>query len=244
MFQKIIDLDENDRRRQMGAHYTSEENILKLIGPLFMDELKAEFGQTRHHKNQLFEFHKKLSTLRFLDPACGCGNFLVITYRELRLLELEVLKAAEAFGHRTGSAFQALSVDVDQFSGIEVEEFPAQIAQVAMWLMDHQMNIEAGVQFSEWIMRIPLTKSANIRIGNALRLDWEKFCPPSQLDFILGNPPFIGKQNQDASQKEDMDFVTKGIKSAGVLDYVAGWYIKAAQYLTGSKIGALSRDKH
>ena len=244
MFQKIIELDEKDCRRQMGAHYTSEENILKLIGPLFLDELKAEFEQGKHHKNQLFEFHKKLTHLRFLDPACGCGNFLVITYRELRMLELEVLKAAEAFGERTGSVFKAISVDVDQFSGIELEEFPAQIAQVAMWLIDHQMNIATGELFGEWFARIPLTKSANIRIGNALRLDWEAFCPPNQLEFILDNPPFIGKQNQDASQKEDMEFVTKGIKSAGVLDYVAGWYIKAAQYLSGSKIGSISRDKH
>ena len=244
MFQKIIDLDEKDRRRQMGAHYTSEENILKLIGPLFLDELKAEFEQVRHHQNQLFEFHKKITSLKFLDPACGCGNFLVITYRELRLLELEVLKAAEAFGSRTGSIFKAISVDVDQFSGIEIEEFPAQIAQVAMWLIDHQMNIATGELFGEWFARIPLSKSANIRIGNALRLDWESLCPPSKLHYIVGNPPFIGKQNQSAGQKEDLEFVTKGIKSAGVLDYVAGWYIKTAQYLTGSKIGSISRDKH
>jgi len=243
MFQKIIELDEKDRRRQMGAHYTSEENILKLIGPLFLDALKVEFEQARHHKNQLFEFHKKLASLKFLDRACGCGNFLVITYRELRLLELEVLKAAAQFGERIGSVFKAINVNVDQFSGIELEEFPAQIAQVAMWLIDHQMNIATGEYFGEWFARIPLTKSANIRIGNALRLDWESFCPPSQLDFILGNPPFIGKQNQSADQKEDMEFVTKGIKSAGVLDYVAGWYIKAAQYVSGSKIGSLSRDK-
>lgn len=244
MFQKVIELDEKDRRRQMGAHYTSEENILKLIGPLFLDELKAEFEQVKHHKNQLFEFHKKLAGLRFLDPACGCGNFLVITYRELRQLELEVLKAAEAFGVRTSEVFKAINVDVDQFSGIEVEEFPAQIAQVAMWLIDHQMNIATGELLGEWFARIPLTKSANIRMGNALRINWEDFCPPTKLNYILGNPPFIGKQNQTASQKEDMEFVTKGIKGAGVLDYVAGWYIKAAQYLSGSKIGALSRDKH
>ena len=140
--------------------------------------------------------------------------------------------------------FKAISVDVDQFSGIEIEEFPAQIAQVAMWLIDHQMNVTTGEYLGEWFARIPLTKSANVRIGNALRLDWEAFCPPSQLNYILGNPPFIGKQNQSADQKEDMEFVTKGIKGAGLLDYVAGWYIKAAQYLTGSTIGSISRDKH
>ena len=243
MFQKIIELDEKSRRREMGAHYTSEENILKLINSLFLDDLKAEFEVSRHHKNTLFEFHKKLTTLKFLDPACGCGNFLVITYRELRLLELDVLKASTQFGANIENVFKTISVNVDQFSGIELDEFPAQIAQVAMWLIDHQMNIATGELLGEWFARIPLTKSANIRKGNSLRIDWEEFCPPNQLNYIIGNPPFIGKSNQTAAQKEDMDFVTKGIKSAGVLDYVAGWYIKAAQYVSGSKIASISRDK-
>ena len=243
MFQKVIELDEKSRRREMGAHYTSEENILKLINSLFLNDLKAEFETVKHHKNTLFEFHKKLTNLKFLDPACGCGNFLVITYRELRLLELQVLTASTQFGANIESVFKAISVNVDQFSGIELEEFPAQIAQVAMWLIDHQMNIATGELLGEWFARIPLTKSANIRIGNALRLDWEALCPPNQLHYLIGNPPFIGKSNQTAAQKEDMDFVTKGIKSAGVLDYVAGWYIKAAQYISGSKIGSISRDK-
>ena len=243
MFQKVIELDEKSRRREMGAHYTSEENILKLINSLFLNDLKAEFETVKHHKNTLFEFHKKLTNLKFLDPACGCGNFLVITYRELRLLELQVLTASTQFGANIESVFKAISVNVDQFSGIELEEFPAQIAQVAMWLIDHQMNIATGELLGEWFARIPLTKSANIRIGNALRLDWEALCPPNQLHYLIGNPPFIGKSNQTAAQKEDMDFVTKGIKSAGVLDYVAGWYIKAAQYVSGSKMGSVSRDK-
>ena len=243
MFQKVIELDEKSRRREMGAYYTSEENILKLINSLFLDDLKAEFEQVKHHKNTLFEFHKKIANLKFFDPACGCGNFLVITYRELRLLELEVLKASTQFGANIERVFKTLSVNVDQFSGIELEEFPALIAQVAMWLIDHQMNIATGELMGEWFARIPLTKSANIRIGNALRLDWEALCPPNQLHYLIGNPPFIGKSNQTAAQKEDMDFVTKGIKSAGVLDYVAGWYIKAAQYVSGSKIGSISRDK-
>ena len=243
MFQKVIELDAKSRRREMGAHYTSEENILKLINSLFLNDLKTEFDLVKHHKNTLFEFHKKLTSLRFLDPACGCGNFLVITYRELRLLELDVLKASTQFGANIENVFKTISVNVDQFSGIELEEFPAQIAQVAMWLIDHQMNILTGELMSKWMPRIPLTKSANIRIGNALRLDWESLCPPNQLNYLIGNPPFIGKSNQTAVQKEDMDFVTKGIKSAGVLDYVAGWYIKAAQYVSGSKIGSISRDK-
>ena len=243
MFQKIISLEPGDRRRQMGAHYTSEANILKLIKPLFLDELEAEFEKVKRNKNQLFEFQKKLRHLIFLDPACGCGNFLVITYRELRRLELRVLQAATSFGSITREVFEQTGVNVDQFYGIEVEDFPAQIAQVAMWLVDHQMNLEAGQFFGDWIKRIPLDKSAEIRHGNALRIEWADFCPPGKLNYILGNPPFIGKQNQSASQKEDMEFVTKGMKNAGLLDYVSGWYLKAAQYITGSQIGQVSRDR-
>ena len=243
MFQKIISLEPGDRRRQMGAHYTSEANILKLIRPLFLDELDAEFEKVKRNKNMLFEFQKKLRSLVFLDPACGCGNFLVITYRELRRLELRVLQASQAFGSVTRQVFEQTGVNVDQFYGIEVEDFPAQIAQVAMWLVDHQMNLEAGQFFGDWIKRIPLDKSAEIRHGNALRIEWADFCPPGKLNYILGNPPFIGKQNQTTSQKEDLEFVTKGMKSAGLLDYVSGWYLKAAQYVAGSQIGEVSRDR-
>jgi len=249
MFQAVIDHDAHELRRQMGAHYTSEANILKLIGPLFLDELRAEFERVRGHKDKLFEFWKKLANLNFLDPACGCGNFLVIAYRELRRLELDVLRAAEKFGQRIGEVFALLKVDVDQFHGIEIEEFPAQVAQVAMWLMDHQMNLDAGDLLGEPVSRIPLRKSANVRLGNALRIDWAEFVPPTRLNYILGNPPFVGKQYQTAQQKEDLQFVTQGIKSAGVLDYVAGWYIKAAHYLTdepggfGAVATKASRDR-
>jgi hypothetical protein len=243
MFQKVIELDARDRRRQLGAHYTSEANIRKLIGPLFLDELRAEFELVKHHKNKLFEFHKKLATLNFLDPACGCGNFLAITYRELRGLELDILREAAKFGQALGSVFKALQVDVDQFHGIELEEFPAQVAQVAMWLTDHQMNVVAGREFGEFFARLPLTKSANIRCGNALRLDWEAFVPPTKLNYILGNPPFVGAKFLNDQQREDFSFVSKGVANAGLLDYVAGWYLKAAHYLVGTKEGFVSRDK-
>lgn len=139
LFQSVMD---EKARRNLGAHYTSETNILKLIKPLFLDALWEEFNKVKNNRNRLFEFHKKLRTLIFLDPACGCGNFLVIAYRELRLIELEVLRAVHS---GPGSQFidihQELQLDVDQFYGIEIEEFPAQIAQVALWLMDHQMNL-------------------------------------------------------------------------------------------------------
>ena len=237
MFQTVIELEAADRRRELGAHYTSEANILKLLGPLCLDELHAEFEKIKGDKNKLFEFHKKLQTLTFLDPACGCGNFLVIAYRELRKLELEVLRAASKFGQRLGSVFGFLQVDVDQFYGIEIEEFPAQIAQVAMWLTDHQMNVLTGVEFGEVITRIPLVKSANIRKGNALEIDWAEFVPPRQLNYIMGNPPFIGKSNQSAEQKASLESVTHGIAGAGVLDFVAGWFVKAGQYISTTPDG-------
>jgi hypothetical protein len=237
MFQTVIELEAADRRRELGAHYTSEANILKLLGPLCLDELHAELEKIKGNKDKLFEFHKKLQTLTFLDPACGCGNFLVIAYRELRKLELEVLRAAAKFGQRVGSVFGFLQVDVDQFYGIEIEEFPAQIAQVAMWLTDHQMNVLTGVEFGEVITRIPLVKSANIRKGNALEIDWAEFVPPRQLNYIMGNPPFIGKSNQSAEQKASLESVTQGIAGAGVLDFVAGWFVKAGQYISTTPDG-------
>jgi N-6 DNA Methylase len=237
MFQTVMNLEPGDRRRQLGAHYTSEANILKLIGPLFLDELRIEFENAKANKNKLFEFHKKLRRLTFLDPACGCGNFLVIAYRALRELELDVLRAAAKFGERVGGVFELLQVNVDQFFGIEIEEFPAQIAQVAMWLTDHQANVRAGVEFGEHIERIPLKKSANIRKGNALEIDWAEFVPPEKLSFIMGNPPFFGKQNQSAAQKLSLESVSQGIHGAGVLDFVAGWYIKAAQYVSTTPDG-------
>jgi N-6 DNA Methylase len=232
MFQRIIELDAQERRRELGAHYTSETNILKLILPLFLDELRAEFDKVKGNSTRLFEFHKKLQSLTFLDPACGCGNFLVVAYRELRKLELDVMRAASHFGERIGHVFDFLKVDVDQFYGIEYEEFPAQVAQVAMWLTDHQMNVEAGTEFGEPMLRVPLKRSAHIRHGNALRIDWADFVPPTRLNYIFGNPPFAGKQYQSAEQKEDLDTVFQGMKGAGVLDYVAGWYVKAARYIT------------
>jgi N-6 DNA Methylase len=237
MFQTVIELDATNRRRQLGAHYTSETNILKLLGPLCMDELRAEFAQVKTNKNQLFEFLKRLSALSFLDPACGCGNFLVIAYRELRELELDVLRAARKLGAPIENVFDALKVNVDQFYGIEIEEFPSQIAQVAMWLTDHQMNVQAGAEFGRHFSRIPLVKSASIRKGNALDIDWAEFVPPEKLDFIIGNPPFIGSKILTADQKTSLTSVLQGVANDGILDFFAGWYIKAGQYISSTPDG-------
>ena len=233
MFQSVMDPKE---RRNLGAHYTSEKNILKLIKPLFLDELWAEFESSKTNKAKLNAFHERLSKLKFLDPACGCGNFLVITYRELRLLELAVLKRLYGNDRVVVELADVALLDVDMMAGIEYEEFPARIAEVAMWLMDHQMNLKMSMEFGQYFARLPLTKSAKIVHGNALRIEWEDVVAKNELSYILGNPPFYGKQYQSKQQKEDLEIVLNKIAGAGVLDYVTAWYIKAARYIQNTKI--------
>lgn len=236
LFQSVMNPVE---RRNLGAHYTSEKNILKLIKPLFLDSLWEEFHSIKSNRKKLPEFHKKISTLKFLDPACGCGNFLVITYRELRLLEIEILRALySATGQMLIDVREFIWLNVDMMYGIEYEEFPARIAEVAMWLIDHQMNMRISEEFGQYFARLPLKKAATIVHDNALQRDWETVVPKDELSFILGNPPFLGKSNQNAAQKADMEKVFAGVKGAGVLDYVAAWYLKAAQYIQGTKIKA------
>lgn len=228
LFQSVMEPKE---RRQIGGHYTNERDILKLIRSLFLDELRAEFERAKRSKAALKRFHEKLAGLRFLDPACGCGNFLVITYRELRLLEIEILKLLYP-GEQKELNIQRLSlVDVDAFYGIEISEWPARIAEVAMWLVDHQMNIRLSEAFGQYFVRLPLKKSPTIVLGNALRLDWKEVLPPAQCSYILGNPPFVGKHLMTAEQTQDMSFVWGENNGAGVLDYVTGWYRKAAEYI-------------
>jgi len=234
LFQSIMNVQ---LRRTLGAHFTSEENILKVIKPLFLDALWAEFERVKGQKNRLFEFHKKLRTLTFFDPACGCGNFLVISYRELRLVELAVLRASHKLSGHTGQqsvdVHSLIGVNVDQFYGIEIEEFPAQIAQVALWLMDHQMNLQVSEEFGLYFARIPLRTSPHIAFNNALRLDWNEVLPAARCSFLVGNPPFVGFSYQSEQQKADLAPIFSTIQGAGVLDYVAAWYIKAAYYIRG-----------
>lgn len=233
MFQSVMNPKE---RRNLGAHYTSESNILKLIKPLFLDELWTEFESIKGNKNKLSEFHKKISELKFLDPACGCGNFLVITYRELRLLELEVLRATYKSGQGVLDIREIMWLDVDMMCGIEYEEFPARIAEVAMWLMDHQMNMMISNEFGQYFARLPLKKSAKIVHGDALETDWEEVVPKDKLSFIIGNPPFIGSKIMSQFQRNQIVKEFNNITGCGVLDYVTGWYLKAAKYIQDTKI--------
>jgi hypothetical protein len=233
MFQGVMD---KEQRRELGAHYTSEENILKLINPLFMDELWKEFDKVKTSPPALEQFHGKISRLKFLDPACGCGNFLIITYRELRKLELEILKMTVSAKQRVLDVSPMLKVNVEQFYGIELEDFPCQIAQVGMWLMDHQMNLRVSEQFGHYITRLPLTQSATIVHGNALRIDWECVVQKEELSYILGNPPFVGHQYRTVGQQADMRHVYHNNGKSGKLDYVCCWYKKAVDFTVDTHI--------
>ncbi len=233
LFQCVMDEEGSARRRNLGAHYTSEENILKLIKPLFLDDLYTEFADSKRSKNKLFELHKKISRMKFLDPACGCGNFLVIAYRELRLLELKILRAARELGPTQLDVFQMINVNVDQFYGIEIEEFPAQIAQVALWLTDHQMNMLVSEEFGQYFRRLPLKHAAAIHCDNALRIDWNDVISVYDVDYILGNPPFVGHQWRNSQQMADMETVWGNEGRFGRLDYVTAWYLKSVKYVKG-----------
>ena len=232
LFQSIMN---KKARRNLGAHYTSEGNILKALHPLFLDALRAEFERVKRDKKRLVEFHNKLGRIRILDPACGCGNFLVIAYRELRLLELDVLRELYKAGQMALDVSQLMFVDVDQFYGIEIEEFPAQIAQVALWMTDHQMNLRVSEEFGQYFARLPLKKSPNVVHGNALTIDWRTVAAPRDLTYIVGNPPFLGKKEQSTEQKAELNAIFHDVDGASVLDYVACWYRKATEFMVENR---------
>ena len=228
IFQGVMD---KKKRRALGAHYTSEENILKLINPLFMDDLWAEFEKIKASPARLDEFHNRIASLKFLDPACGCGNFLIITYRELRRLELAILKMKVETAQQHLDLGLLLKVRVNQFFGIEREEFPAQIAQVGMWLMDHQMNMEAAETFGSYYIRLPLKQSAVIEHKNSLKMDWLDVVPGKELSYILGNPPFVGARIMTRDQKEEVRNLFRDSRLASELDYVTCWFKKADEIM-------------
>jgi len=231
LFQGVMS---EDARRHLGAHYTSEQNILKLIKPLFLDDLYIELDEVRHDPKRLDIFHTKLGKLKFMDPACGCGNFLVIAYRELRILEIEILKIKSKNGDEIVDDPSRISVD--QFYGIEIEEFPSRIAEVAMHLIDHQMNIELGKAIGKYIHRLPIKRSATIRHADALSFEWDDLVSRKELSYILGNPPFLGARLMSEEQKEGILKAFDNMTGVGNLDFVTAWYAKAAKYIQGTKI--------
>ena len=233
LFQSVMDPSE---RRAQGAHYTTEKNILKVIEPLFMDDLRAELARLKSRKDsrrlaELRRFQERLGGMTFFDPACGCGNFLIISYRELRLLEIEVLKAIRVGTQQELDAATLSQVDVDQFHGIEIGEFPVRIAETAMWMMDHIMNNRLSLEFGQTYTRIPLEKSPQIVHGDALETDWADLLPPEDCSFVFGNPPFAGAKFQTAAQRAWVRRIAALGKTGGTLDYVTAWFIKAGEYI-------------
>ena len=226
--------DQIIRRRALGAHYTSENNILRVINPLFMDDLRAELNLAKKNTAKLQAIYDKLPTLTFLDPACGCGNFLVVAYRELRRLEMDVItRLFEMDPDRRGvlDVSDLCCVRVNQFYGIEIDEPAVHIARVALWITDHQMNLEAAERFGNTRPSVPLVDSPHIHHANALQIDWNEVLPAAKCCFVMGNPPFLGKQQQSPDQKRDLEALFKGQKNTGVLDFVCGWYVKSLPYL-------------
>ncbi len=242
-----------ETRRSGGMHYTSIENIHKVIDPLFLDDLKTEFEELKQIKNtttrieKVKEFHKKLGTLKFLDPACGSGNFLTETYLSLRKLGNECIKVELNIGEGelalTYKAEDLIQVSIQQFYGIEINDFAAVVAKTALWIAESQMMKETSKIIEKDLKFLPLHTYANIIEGNALRVDWESVVPKNELNYILGNPPFVGYSLQSESQKKDIletfvDEKGKTYKTAGKIDYVAGWYYKAAKMMQGTRIKA------
>ena len=235
LFQSVMEPVE---RRAQGAHYTTEKNILKVIEPLFLDGLREEFKRLKQLKrgreSRLQSFQEKLSQLTFFDPACGCGNFLIIAYRELRQLEIEVIRELRTGGNEVWpselDATILSQINVDQFYGIELGEFPVRIAETALWMMDHIMNNRLSLEFGQTYVRIPLRKSPHIVVGNALDMDWQELLPSEKCTYLFGNPPFVGHQWRTKEQQQDMALIWGKKGQFNRLDYVTCWFNKGARY--------------
>jgi hypothetical protein len=252
MFQGVID---PDKRGSLGAHYTSVPNIMKVIEPLFLDELREEFEKSKNSPKKLNELLYRLSKIKIFDPACGSGNFLIIAYKELRRLEIAIIhhlqelqKIASGFNSKNeqlsfipkaqltlAASFQVdlfSRIQLSQFFGIEIDDFAHEIAQLSLWLAEHQMNVEFQKEFGKSSPTLPLKEAGKIVCGNACRLDWEEVCPKKEGDeiYILGNPPYLGARNQSVNQKSDLEFVFGRSYGTNSLDYILAWFLKAAKF--------------
>ena len=235
-----------ETRRSGGMHYTSIENIHKVIDPLFFDALSAELDAIeaiavkKTRENRLADFQKKLASLTFLDPACGSGNFLTETYLSLRRLENKavMLRLGEQIVMGDAADFNPIQVSIGQFYGIEINDFAVTVAKTALWIAESQMMKETEEIVHMHLDFLPLTSYANIVEGNALRIDWATVVPKDKLNYIMGNPPFVGARMMGKTQKDDVNTIFSGWKNAGNLDYVSCWYKKAADLMIGTSIRA------
>lgn len=220
-----------EHRGGMGMHYTSVPNIMKVIEPLFLNDLYEEFEQSKENKTKLANLHKRLTNLKIFDPACGSGNFLIIAYKELRKLEMKIFKQIDLISGQRSFVFS--EIKLSQFYGIELDDFAHEVAILSLWLAEHQMNLEFFREFGRTSPTLPLHQGGNIVQGNATRLNWEEVCPKEDGDeiYILGNPPYVGYSDRDEVQKDDMDIVFENLGNVKRLDYIGCWIKKASDYI-------------
>jgi len=246
MMQAVVTLE---HRGNIGMHYTSVPNIMKVIQPLFLDELYEEFEKSKTSKKKLQELINRIANLKIFDPACGSGNFLIIAYKELRRLEIMILKQinkvsrmkkGKLFGSKSREQLSFLSlsssIELTQFYGIELDDFAHEVAILSLWLTEHQMNREFFQEFGQTAPPLPLKNGGNIVHGNATRIDWESACPKENEDeiYILGNPPYLGSSMQNKEQKEDMTYLLSNkLETYKNLDYISCWFVKASDYIRG-----------
>ncbi len=228
MIQAVVHSEE---RGQMGMHYTSVVNIMKVIEPLFLNELKEQLEKAGKNKKKLEALLNRLYSLRIFDPACGSGNFLIIAYKELCRLEIEIFNRLGRSGKAVQMDLFRSNLQLTQFYGIELDDFAHETAKLSLWLAEHQMNIEFKSEFGATRATLPLKDGGNIVCGNAINADWEDVCPTESEVLILGNPPYVGGKSQSKEQKNDMSIAFEGVKNYRQLDYIAAWFAKAANYV-------------
>lgn len=230
-----------DSRSHLGMHYTSVPNIMKVIKPLFLDNLREEFEKDKGNYKKLQHLYDRIGHIKFMDPACGSGNFLIVTYKQLRQLEIDILKEQNRIlaEEGTGKAMMYLpSVTLDQFYGIEIDDFACDTTRLSLWIAEHQMNIKLRKEVNNAIRpTLPLQHAGAIICGNALRLDWKEILPYKKDDeiYLFGNPPYLGYSLQDDKQKSDMEYIFDKVTDYKRLDYISGWFYKATKYMDDNK---------
>ncbi|MBT8940382.1 DNA methyltransferase [Lactobacillus delbrueckii subsp. bulgaricus] len=233
-----------DKRSHLGMHYTSVPNIMKVIKPLFLDELREELENAKGNQKKLNELYARIGKIKFMDPACGSGNFLIITYKELRQLEIDIIKELNNMGIST---MYVPSVTLDQFYGIEIEDFACDVTRLSLWIAEHQMNVKLHQEIKDAVRpTLPLQKAGAIVCGNALRLDWNEVVPFDKKEeiYIFGNPPYLGSKLQNKQQKEDLCIATNDMEKYRLLDYISGWFFKGSDFIADrdAKLGFVSTN--
>lgn len=225
-----------DSRSHLGMHYTSVPNIMKVIKPLFLDDLRKTFEDAKGNEKKLNELYDRIGKIKFMDPACGSGNFLIITYKELRQLEIDILKELNRMGIAT---MYVPSVTLDQFYGIEIDDFACDVTRLSLWIAEHQMNKQLHKEIADAVRpTLPLQHTGAIVCGNALRIDWNEVLPHQKDDevYLFGNPPYLGYSLQDDNQKSDMQYVFDGVLNYRRLDYISAWFFKGSTYIDDTKV--------